>query len=153
MGNENNSSIQKKNSNTLNDDGENQQKIIRKPNKRSSVKPRSFRLNKGHYHGQIFGGIKEGYGICYYKNGDKYEGTWKDNKKDGKGSFYYNEKEEVYRGNFINDYPNGNGIYYFKNGDRYEGLFKDGKKHGEGTIFFANGGRYKGLFKNNLKHG
>ena len=153
MGNENSSSIQKKTSNTLNDEEDNQEKIIRKANRRSSVKLRSFHLNKGHYHGQIYGGIKEGYGICYYKNGDKYEGNWKDNKKDGKGSFYYNEKEEVYKGNFINDYPNGNGIYYFKNGDRYEGLFKDGKKHGEGTIFFANGGRFQGFFKNNLKHG
>ena len=56
--------------------------------------------------------IKEGFGIIYYKNGDIYEGEFKNNKLDGIG------------------------IYYFKNGDRYEGEFKDGRYNGIGTLYF-----------------
>jgi hypothetical protein len=45
-----------------------------------------------------------GKGIFYYNNGDRYDGNWKDDKK------------------------NGQGIYYFNNGDRYDGNWKDDKK-------------------------
>ena len=121
--------------------------------RRSSAKIRSFHLNKEQYHGQTFGGMKEGYGVYYYENGDKYDGNWKNDKKEGKGYYFYNQTGEVYKGNFNNDLPNGMGIYYEKNGDRYEGMFKDGKKHGSGTIIFKNGGKFKGEFKNGLKHG
>ena len=155
MGNEENqSSASKKTSNELsdNEDEENIEKKELEKN-RSSLKIRTIHLNKEKYHGQTFGGIREGYGIYYYKNGNKYDGNWKDNKKEGKGSFFYSDKGEVYKGDFVNDLPNGKGIYYFKNGDRYEGMFKDGKKHGEGIIFYRNGDKYKGEFKNDLKHG
>ena len=37
----------------------------------------------------------------YYKNGDRYEGDWKNDKKEGKG------------------------IYYYKNGDREMGDFSN----------------------------
>ena len=152
MGNEESSSpLQRKIPNTISEDEE---QVDEKQNfRRSSVKMKSFHIDKEQYHGQAVGEIKDGYGICYYENGDKYDGNWKDNKKEGKGSYFYNEKGEVYKGNFCNDFPNGMGIYYFKNGDRYEGMFKDGKKHGEGTIIFSNGGKFKGEFKNDVKHG
>ena len=153
MGNaENIDIIQRKKSIPLKEE-ENHKEDDKIYSRRSSVKMKSFNLNKEQYHGQTFGGLKEGYGVCYYKNGDKYDGNWKENKREGKGVFFHNETGEVYKGNFSNNKPNGMGIYYYKNGDRYEGMFKDGKKHGEGTIFFKNGGRYKGEFKNNLKHG
>ena len=152
MGNEESSSpLQRKIPNTISED---EDQVDEKQNfRRSSVKMKSFHIDKEQYHGQAVGEIKDGYGICYYENGDKYDGNWKDNKKEGKGSYFYNEKGEVYKGNFCNDFPNGMGIYYFKNGDRYEGMFKDGKKHGEGTIIFSNGGKFKGEFKNDVKHG
>ena len=154
MGNEENStSLQRKIPNAISEEDEPPEDKEKKNFRCSSVKMKSFHLNKEQYHGQALGEIKDGYGICYYENGDKYDGNWKDNKKEGKGSFFYNEKGEIYKGNFCNDLPNGMGIYYFKNGDRYEGMFKDGKMHGEGTIIFANGGKYKGEFKNDVKHG
>ena len=79
--------------------------------RRSSAKIRSFHLNKEQYHGQTFGGMKEGYGVYYYENGDKYDGNWKNDKKEGKGYYFYNQTGEVYKGNFNNDLPNGMGIY------------------------------------------
>ena len=49
------------------------------------------------YIGQKRNGMKEGYGILYYPNGNKYEGEWKNGLREGYG------------------------IYYYANGDRYEG--------------------------------
>ena len=31
--------------------------------------------------------IKEGKGIYYYNNGDRYEGDWKNGKREGKGIY------------------------------------------------------------------
>ena len=119
---------------------------------RNLVKIESMTLGE-QYHGEVQGGKKDGQGYCVYKNGDRYEGNWKNDKKEGKGTYYFTQKGDIYKGYFLNDYPNGKGIYYYKNGDRYEGMFKDGKKDGEGIFTYANGGRYKGSFKNDEKDG
>ena len=157
MGNENESSPHKeKLINAMSEEEysqEEKEKEHRRLSRLSSVKIKSYHLNKEQYIGQAIDGKKEGHGIYSYENGDKYDGNWKDNKKEGKGSYFYNETGEIYKGNFINDYPNGMGTFYYKNGDRYEGMFKDGKKYGQGTIIYANGGKFKGEFKNDEKHG
>ena len=44
-----------------------------------------------------------------------YDGEWKDNKKNGRGTLRYSD------------------------GDVYDGEFKDGLKHGRGTFRYANG--------------
>ena len=51
----------------------------------------------------------------YYNNGARYEGDWKNDKKEGKG------------------------IYYFKNGNREMGDWKDGKEIGKHVILKKNG--------------
>ena len=51
----------------------------------------------------------------YLKNGDRYEGEWKNGKIEGKG------------------------IYCRNNGDRYEGDFKNGKREGKGILYLNNG--------------
>ena len=58
----------------------------------------------------------EGKGIFYYNNGEKYDGDWKENKKEG------------------------NGIYYYSNGSIYEGEWKDDKKEGNGTFTYVKKG-------------
>lgn len=45
-----------------------------------------------------------------YANGDKYDGNWKDGKKNGQGKMN------------------------FANGDEYEGLWKDDKMNGHGKM-------------------
>jgi hypothetical protein len=47
--------------------------------------------------------LKEGKGIFYYVDGNKYEGDWENDKKEGKRTFYN------------------------VNGNRYEGNWKDNK--------------------------
>ena len=45
-----------------------------------------------------------------------------------------------YEGNFINDLRDGYGVYTFARlGDKYEGSFKEGRLHGEGIMTYAGG--------------
>jgi len=37
------------------------------------------------YIGQVLNGVPEGKGIMYWKNGERYEGKWKNDERDGKG--------------------------------------------------------------------
>ena len=50
----------------------------------------------------------------YYNSGDRYEGEWKNDKREGKG------------------------IYYYKSGSRYEGEYKKNKKEGKGIYYYED---------------
>ena len=90
--------------------------------------------------------IKEGFGIIYYKNGDIYEGEFKNNMYDGIGVYYFKNGDR-YKGEFKDGMCNGIGTYYFYNGGRYEGLFKNGIYDGCGTFYSSLGFKYEGYFK------
>ena len=96
-----------------------------------------------------FGHIK--YDIKTYKNG-RYEGFFKNDKKDGKGTYYFNDGNKYY-GDWVEDVRSGVGIFYYQKGDKYEGEFLDGKKHGKGTYFYSNGDKYEGDFVNDERTG
>lgn len=53
----------------------------------------------------------------YYGNGDKHEGEWRDDLKNGKGT----SQASV-------------GFAYYRNGDKYEGEWQDGKIVGKGNF-------------------
>ena len=38
----------------------------------------------------------EGKGIYYFNNGDRYEGEWKNDKREGKGKYYYNNGDREF---------------------------------------------------------
>ena len=52
----------------------------------------------------------DGYGVCVYSDGRRYEGEWKNGKHHGKGKMIYSP------------------------GNVYEGEWKDGMKHGRGKM-------------------
>ncbi|CAF1223244.1 unnamed protein product [Rotaria sp. Silwood1] len=85
-------------------------------------------------------------------NGDRYEGDWEDDMKNGEGTLYYADGGK-YEGEWANDLRNGYGVNSWGNGDRYEGNWKDNKKHGEGTLFYANGGKYVGEWEDDMRNG
>ena len=117
--------------------------------------------NEGIYIGELkntyIKWIKEGKGIYYYNKDDpnkrkKYEGDWKDDKRNGKGIFYWNNGGK-YIGDWKNNKREGKGIIHFTNGDRYEGDWKNSVFDGKGIYYCKNGDRYEGNWKNNLREG
>ena len=119
-------------------------------------KNQELKLEFGNYIGQVINGKAEGKGICNFFNGDRYEGEWKDNKKEGKGVYYWNRspwKGDVFEGEWKNNKKEGKGIYYFSDGDFYEGNWKNGKQDGKGIYYYSDGDIYDGEWKNGVKEG
>ena len=89
----------------------------------------------------------DGQGKYTWKNGDMYEGEYKDDKKHGQGKRTWNDGD-VYEGEWKNGMYDGQGKYTWKNGDMYEGEYKDNKKHGQGKKTYADGVKIEGYWEN-----
>lgn len=76
-------------------------------------------------------------GTYHYLHGDKYEGEWKNDEKDGKGTVAHHTI----------------GTLTYSNGDQYKGNFSANKKNGQGTLTLANGERYEGEWNDDRKTG
>ena len=82
--------------------------------------------------GEHVDGKKHGVGIMQCVDGRKYEGEYKFDKMDG-------------RGTMIN--PRSGGIVVYK------GFFKNSKRHGMGCISYPSGDIYDGMWSNGKKAG
>jgi len=89
--------------------------------------------------------IPHGVGICYFKNGNVYNGNWSLGKKSGQGTYTY-KSGNTYEGSFISDKIAGQGKMAYQNGDMYIGSWVDQKYAGKGVYHFADGDRYEGGF-------
>ncbi len=114
-------------------------------------------------YGCISGDCANGYGVYHWKNGERYIGYWKNNKREGKGTNYWKSGNK-YEGKWVNNLPEGYGKYTYANGIVQEGFFKTGKyvgkktgksgcvsgncNNGFGTYVLANGDKYIGTFAN-----
>ena len=49
-------------------------------------------VNGDRYEGDFRNELREGKGIMYYYDGEKYEGDWRNGIKHGKGIYYFKEK-------------------------------------------------------------
>ena len=100
-------------------------------------------------------GLRVGRGTHWNGKGNLYIGQWRDNKRNGLGSYFFNlpewrenqhseywlkENTENYTGEFVNDHFQGQGSYRWANGHRYVGEFFAGDKHGLGTFYYAKTG-------------
>lgn len=65
----------------------------------------------------------------HYPNGCLYIGETKNGIREGKGLYYFSQRE-VYGGDWKNDKFEGKGVYIYENGDVYEGTMKGGQKEG-----------------------
>ena len=52
-------------------------------------------------------------------------------KKSGKGKYYYKKSGQRFEGEWLNDLKNGKGTIYFDDGKKIEGNWKTGLKDGE----------------------
>jgi hypothetical protein len=88
------------------------------------------------------------------KTDEKYEGEWRNGKRDGRGIEFYVDGEKKYVGNFKNGKYEVNGSYFYKNGDKYVGKFKNGVMNDDkGYFIFNNNIRLVVRVENNVKHG
>lgn len=49
--------------------------------------------------GEMADGLRNGYGVLYLKNKERYQGQWKNNDKQGQGYYYY-ANGEFYKGSW-----------------------------------------------------
>ena len=88
------------------------------------------------------------------KTEEKYEGEWRNNRRDGRGVEFYANGDKKYVGNFKSGKYNGNGSFFYKNGDKYVGKYKEGLMNDEkGYFIFNNNVRLVARVENNVKHG
>lgn len=66
--------------------------------------------------------------LCY-RNGERYEGNWREDTAHGKGTLTY------------------------AGGDKYVGEWAEGKKHGTGELHYVNGDVFKGEWRNDFACG
>ena len=120
--------------------------------------------------------LKHGYGTIYFKGGDKYRGSFKDDNFNGYGVYtfikgmivrgdwkdalclecdtlYFSKDNNVNSGCISGDCDNGYGIYLFPSGAKYEGQWKNSFENGKGIWYEINGDRYEGEFKDRLREG
>lgn len=129
----------------------------------------------GVYTGELFENSKsfqkDGYGIYEIYAKDKcslkykYEGQWKENRKNGYGieRFYYfqstpeenhsNNCYDYYDGDFAKNKKEGFGVCNFINGDSYIGQWSNDMMNGKGKYYFINKDTFSGIFVNGKKEG
>lgn len=60
--------------------------------------------SNGRYYGEMYNDKRDGFGIFYYNDGQRYEGLWiEDKKEDLEGELYDEKNELIYKGVFSND--------------------------------------------------
>jgi hypothetical protein len=79
-------------------------------------------------------GHKNGYGEIVYKNGDVYEGDWKDDRKHGYGKMKYSNGN-FYEGDWKNDRKHGFGMMNYSDGNTYEGDWVEDMRHRIGKLY------------------
>lgn len=72
-------------------------------------------------------------------DGNTYTGSWKDDKRDGQGSYQRKNGEWQYTGSWEQGKRQGPGHIKYSNGDVYSGDFKLDMFHGEGKMHYAVG--------------
>ena len=94
----------------------------------------------------------EGKGKIIFKNGEEYEGIWKENEIIESNEMRKSNDDYEYLGGFLNGKFNGKGKIIYKNGNIYEGLWKDSKKEGKGKLKYFNDDEFIGIFKDDKEY-
>jgi len=106
-----------------------------------------------HFEGTFKNDKKDGHGVLFFKKtNNKYDGDFKDGKMTGNCVFSWANNDR-YVGNIVNGVFDGRGKYYWSDGMEYEGNYDKGVRRGFGVFKWKNGKIYKGEFENNLPHG
>jgi hypothetical protein len=98
-------------------------------------------------------GAPHGRGARLYKSGERYQGAWRDGKREGLGEVI-SPRGWRYRGDFLADAFSGQGRSEWRNGDWHQGAYLAGMRHGPGAYGSKSGGwRYQGAFVEGVREG
>ena len=106
------------------------------------------------YVGNFVKGARDGNGRMMYRNGDTFQGTYRDDQREGSGVYTYHKDGRTYDGIYVDDeQEDTNATMTWKNGTIYIGQFKQSKRTGKGMVRFPNQVKYSGDFLDGLYHG
>ena len=91
--------------------------------------------------------IKKGSGVFVNKEGDIYEGEYKNDMFEGKGAL--KSRGGWYRGTFVQGEKCGKGVMNFNSGAGYDGEWAHNRFEGEGTYLWPDNKRYEGEWTRN----
>jgi hypothetical protein len=108
------------------------------------------------YTGSLKNELPHGYGVAEFSDSDsfareKYEGSFIDGYRDGKGKLTYKKQKKgrVYDGDFVKNKFEGHGLLTYEDGSFYNGDFSNNLQNGLGTYFDKESGdTIQGIFKN-----
>lgn len=93
-----------------------------------------------------------GLGVLTHRNGDRYEGYWRDDQADGNGIYTQGDGSK-YEGSWRGDRKHGLGKQVWSDGQAYEGQYVNGLKEGHGKLTFSTEAVYEGEFLQDQMHG
>ena len=104
--------------------------------------------------GLLRGGKREGFHVVNWWNGERYEGSYVAEERQGTWTFVWEDGTRDV-GPYINGERQGNWAESYKNGSRGEGPYLNGERHGTWTIFWEDGDvrREVGPYVNGERHG
>lgn len=103
------------------------------------------------YEGEFLNNHMHGKGYLKGSNGHTYEGNFQNGFFHGKGKFKWNDnsKEQFYEGTYSYGKKDGNGSFHFQNGDIYTGEWKSGSPDGIG-IYETQNRIYEGNWRGGM---
>ena len=108
--------------------------------------------NGDKFYGTFINNKKNGVGEYTWKNGDTFAGIYKNDKKNGAGKYSY-ANGETFEGNFWNGMAHGEGVYTYLDGSKFLGKYQEGKRSGSGKMIFADGAFFEGYYLNGARTG
>jgi hypothetical protein len=88
------------------------------------------------YRGGFRAGMKHGHGVKSWTNGDRYEGEFAEDRREGRGKYTWGRgpwEGQSYEGGYLADQRHGEGIYRFASGDVYKGPWAEDRITGYAT--------------------
>src|SRR3954468_21107818 len=99
---------------------------------------------RAEYRGEFHAGMKQGRGVKTWPNGDRYEGDFVEDRKEGVGAYSYGRGPstgESYEGEWLADRRHGYGEYRWPTGDVYRGPWEQDRLTGPPTPMMQAGSR------------
>lgn len=116
------------------------QRIILTENEKLNIRKMYGMINETSETGCISGNCENGVGTWVYPTDDnrfKYVGKWENGERVYGTSYWKNG--DFYEGAFKDDKRGGKGVFHWSDGYSYVGEFKDGKRHGRGKMMDKDG--------------